>query len=274
MNGGPLNYNNNSDEVSAAAAGLKASSSPVSQNGAGGPAEINGNSTTASAGPLHIPAKRVGGHWTSPVSASTASPYIDTNGSSTDPLMAVSAASPYPSSHYSSLAASAEAVRRSGGAGTPTGTSSMPDTKPGLSFWQSDYHKYSAAAAASANSTTSSVGTTQGSTTASVSMATAAAVAASECSQMSAANFAAHQAAAWNYPHPGQYAAALTSPEQAAAEAARARQMAADSAAGFHADYTRLQYPPDGIYTHPPGEFLTLTLMISLWPLYFREAAT
>merc|ERR550532_592733 len=74
-------------------------------------------------------------------------------------------------------------------------------------------------------------------------MATAAAVAASECSQMSAANFAAHQAAA------------LTSPEQAAAEAARARQMAADSAAGFHADYTRLQYPPDGIYTHPPAGF-------------------
>ena len=67
-----------------------------------------------------------------------------------------------------------------------------------------------------------------------------------------AAGFAAH--GAWNYPHPGQYAAALASPEQAAAEAARARQMAADSAAGFHADYTRLQYPPDGIYTHPPGE--------------------
>ena len=257
MNGGPLNYNNNSDEVS----GLKASTSPVSSQTNG---EINGNSTAS--GPLHIPAKRVGGHWTSPVSASAAStsPYIDTNGSgsansanSTDPLMAVSAASPYPSSHYSSLAASAEAVRRGGGAGTPTGTSSMPDTKPGLSFWQSDYHKYSAAAAASANSTTSSAGsTTQGSTTASVSMATAAAVAASECSQMSAAaGFAAHQAAAWNYPHPGQYAAALTSPEQAAAEAARARQMAADSAAGFHADYTRLQYPPDGIYTHPPGKF-------------------
>ena len=245
MNGG-LNYNNNSDD-----SGLKASSSPVP--GSNGPSngEINGNS----AGPLHIPAKRVGGHWTSPTSATASTtPYIDTNGSSSnntsaDPLMAVSAASPYPSSHYSSLAASAEAVRR-GGAGTPTGTSSLPDTKPtGLNFWQSDYHKYSAAAAASANPTT----TSQGSTTASVTMA--AAVAASECSQMSAAaGFAAHQAAAWNYPHPGQYAAALTSPEQAAAEAARARQMAADSAAGFHADYTRLQYPPDGIYTHPPGE--------------------
>ena len=269
MNGGPtLNYNNNS-EAGSEVSGLKASS-PVSQNGSG---EINGNSTNS--GPLHIPAKRVGGHWTSPVSASTASPYIDTNGSGTDPLMAVSAASPYPSSHYSSLAASAEAVRRSGGAGTPTGTSSMPDTKPGLSFWQSDYHKYSAAAAASANSTTAStVGTTQGSTTASVSMATAAAVAASECSQMSAANFAAHQAAAWNYPHPGQYAAALTSPEQAAAEAARARQMAADSAAGFHADYTRLQYPPDGIYTHPPGEFFDIDIDDKFMASIFRGCYT
>ena len=57
-------------------------------------------------------------------------------------------------------------------------------------------------------------------------------------------------------------AAALTSPEQAAAEAARARQMAADSA-GFHAaaDYTRLQYPPDGIYTHPPGMYLLLLML-------------
>jgi hypothetical protein len=41
----------------------------------------------------------------------------------------------------------------------------------------------------------------------------------------------------------------MTSPEQAAAEARRHM----DS--GFHAaDYTRLQYPHDGIYTHPPGK--------------------
>lgn len=247
MNGGVQTYNNNSESASVEN-GLKTASSPVLEP------TSNGGDPVTNGTPIHIPAKRVGGgHWTSPVStttASTASNYslLDSNGSSsTDPLMAVSAASPYPASHYSSLAASAEAARARGGA-TPTGggTASMTDTKPGLSFWQTDYHKYSAAAAASAASPTSG-----SSTTPSVSMS--AAVAASECSQMSAAaGFAAHQAAAWNYPHPGQYAAALASPEQAAAEAARARQMAADTA-GFHADYTRLQYPPDGIYSHPPG---------------------
>ena len=251
MNGGLTYTNNNSDSIEN---GLKAASSP----------EANGvdslSNGTNGGGPLHIPAKRLsGGNWTSPVSTSVASttassyPLIDSNNTSTvapsvDPLMAVSAAaSPYPTSHYSSLAASAEAVRRA----TPTG---MTDTKPGLSFWQNDYHKYAAASAASAGS-----GNT---TTQSNSSPTAAAsIAASECSQMTAAGFAAHQAAAWNYPHPGQYAAALASPEQAAAEAARARQMAADSA-GFHAaaDYTRLQYPPDGIYTHPPGNITYLRL--------------
>ena len=252
MNGG-LTYaatpSNNNTDVDAASNGLKTSNSPeVHENGLS-----NGN------GPLHIPAKRVsGGHWTSPAST-TASNYSldnsDTTSSTTtavDPLMAVSAAtSPYATSHYSSLAAS-EAARRGTGGTTPNGTSGMTpaDTKPGLSFWQNDYHKYSAAAAASASASTT-VGTQASTGTPSVTMA---AVAASECSQMSAAaGFAAHQAAAWNYPHPGQYAAALASPEQAAAEAARARQMAADSA-GFHADYTRLQYPPDGIYTHPPGK--------------------
>lgn len=257
MNGGVQAYNNNSE--SSIENGLKASASPVLEPGSNGVHSDQGVATNGT--PIHIPAKRVaGGHWTSPTAATTtassvvASNYslLDTNGSSTtDPLMAVSAASPYPASHYSSLAASAEAARvRGGGGSTPTGGTStnMTDTKPGLSFWQSDYHKYSAAAAASASSPTSG-----SSTTPSVSMS--AAVAASECSQMSAAaGFAAHQAAAWNYPHPGQYAAALASPEQAAAEAARARQMAADTA-GFHADYTRLQYPPDGIYSHPPGMF-------------------
>ena len=257
MNGGltyaPQPANNNTSEPVSVENGLKraaSDSSPVQANGVD-PINTNG-------GPLHIPAKRVGGHWTSPASVASnttdRSSYslIDSNGTNggssgtpaaVDPLMAVSAAtSPYSTSHYSSLAASAEAVRRGGT--TPTG--GMTDTKPGLSFWQNDYHKYSQAAAASVTSSTSN-GTTG---TPSVTMA---AVAASECSQMSAAaGFAAHQAAAWNYPHPGQYAAGLASPEVAAAEAARARQMAADSA-GFHADYTRLQYPPDGIYTHPPG---------------------
>ena len=75
-----------------------------------------------------------------------------------------------------------------------------------------------------------------------------------------AAGFASHQAAAaaWNsYPHAGAYSAAAAlattagagaTPEQAA-EARR--QMAA---ASDYADYTRLHYPPDGIYTQPPGE--------------------
>ena len=262
MNGGltyapqPANNNASDNSVENGTNGLKsaAASSPVEANGIDA---INTNGA-----PLHIPAKRVGGHWTSPASvasnATDRSSYslIDSNGTNggssvtpaVDPLMAVSTAtSPYSTSHYSSLAASAEAVRRGGA--TPTG--GMADTKPGLSFWQNDYHKYSQAAVAAA----ATPSTTQGTTTPSVTMA---AVAASECSQMSAAaGFAAHQAAAWNYPHPGQYAAALASPEQAAAEAARARQMAADSA-GFHADYTRLQYPPEGIYTHPPGTWCLL----------------
>ena len=244
MNGGLSAYttvNNNSDSA-AVENGLKGSQAASPESHANGVDSLNNG------GPLHIPAKRLsGGHWTSPTSvASTTDSYNTSSvatGPSADPLMAVSAAaSPYPTSHYSSLAASAEAVRRA----TPTG---MTDTKPGLSFWQNDYHKYAAAA--------SGVSTTQSNTTSP--SAAAASIAATECSQMTAAaGFAAHQAAAWNYPHPGQYAAALASPEQAAAEAARARQMAADSA-GFHAaaDYTRLQYPPDGIYTHPPGNSTT-----------------
>ena len=263
MNGGltyaPQPANNNTSDTSIENTnGLKGSghptaSSPIQTNG------VDPINTNGGVPPLHIPAKRVGGHWTSPASVASnttdRSSYslIDSNGTNggssvtptVDPLMAVSAAtSPYSTSHYSSLAASAEAVRRGGA--TPTG--GLTDTKPGLSFWQNDYHKYSQAAGLAAAVTPSTTQGTPG--TPSVTMA---AVAASECSQMSAAaGFAAHQAAAWNYPHPGQYAAALASPEQAAAEAARARQMAADSA-GFHADYTRLQYPPEGIYTHPPG---------------------
>ena len=262
MNGGPLSYtNNNSADPSSAVNenGLKAQSpqSPEANGVTDSSVSLNGNGNNGVGHPLHIPAKRVvaGGHWTSPssvASSTTASSYslIDTHNSSValptsvDPLMAVSAASPYPTSHYSSLAAS-EAVRRA----TPTG---MTDTKPGLSFWQNDYHKYAAASAASVGG--ASVSTTQSNTT---SPSAAASIAATEpsCQMTTAAGFAAQQAAAWNYPHPSHYGvAALTSPEQAAAEAARARQMAADSA-GFHAaaDYTRLQYPPDGIYTHPPG---------------------
>ena len=263
MNGG-LTYattpsNNNTSELDTVPNGLRLKTShspdPPVENGLS-----NGN------GPLHIPAKRVGGHWTSPhsVASTSASNYSIDNNSDTpsstatagvDPLMAVSAVStsPYATSHYSSLAAS-EAARRGGGT-TPTGNGSMTaDTKPGLSFWQNDYHKYSVAAAASASTAAVANAASQGASTPGTPSVTMAAVAASECSQMSAAaGFAAHQAAAWNYPHPGQYAAALASPEQAAAEAARARQMAAESA-GFHtADYTRLQYPPDGIYAHPPG---------------------
>jgi hypothetical protein len=255
MNGG-LYTNNNGSDVN----GLKAAASSPTEAGSNGGLANNGN------GPLHIPAKRLAvdprSLWPPPTTASTlASGYpqlLDTNGGSpisADSIMAVSAASAasaYPTSHYSSLAAS-EAVRRGA---TPTGTPT--DTKPGLSFWQNDYHKYSVAAASAATTTqpggsSSSLAASAAAVSShSAAAASMAAAAASECNQMTAAaGFAAHQAAAWNYPHHGQYG--LASPEQAAAEAARARQMAVDS--GFHADYTRLQYPPDGIYTHPPGMF-------------------
>ena len=50
-------------------------------------------------------------------------------------------------------------------------------------------------------------------------------------------------------------AAALATPEQAA-EARR--QMAAADHFNHAADYTRLQYPHDGIYTHPPGKYLKI----------------
>lgn len=244
MNGGLSTYTNNNTTTTSDVNVLESTNGLKAQAISPG-VEAN---THTNGGVLHIPAKRpLGGHWqTASTTSASASSYsiIDSNGSSVDP-MAVSAASPYATSHYSSLAASAEAARRS----SPSGM----ETKPSLNFWGSDYHKYSAAAAASTAASTQS---SSASPTTAASMASM--VAASECSQMSAAaGFAAHQAAAWNYPHPGQYAAALASPEQAAAEAARARQMAADSAAGFHADYTRLQYAPEGIYTHPPGMKLT-----------------
>ena len=114
MNGGltyaPQPANNNTSEPSVEN-GLKratADSSPVQANGVD-PINTNG-------GPLHIPAKRVGGHWTSPASVASnttdRSSYslIDSNGTNggssvtptVDPLMAVSAAtSPYSTSHYS-----------------------------------------------------------------------------------------------------------------------------------------------------------------------------
>ena len=133
--------------------------------------------------------------------------------------MAASAYHHGPSSHYPSLASE---IRRPPTAG-------LVDTKPNVSssaaaaaaaslnFWQSDYHKYS-------NPSSCLTPT------------------ASDCQASFAA---AHQA--WNYPHPGQY---LTTPEQAAAEARRHM-----DTSGFHAaDYTRLQYPHEGIYTHPPGK--------------------
>jgi hypothetical protein len=133
--------------------------------------------------------------------------------------MAASAYHHGPSSHYPGLASE---IRRPPTAG-------LVDTKPNVSssaaaaaaaslnFWQSDYHKYS-------NPSSCLTPT------------------ASDCQASFAA---AHQA--WNYPHPGQY---LTTPEQAAAEARRHM-----DTTGFHAaDYTRLQYPHEGIYTHPPGK--------------------
>ena len=84
MNGGltyaPQPANNNSDtslENDFKTNGLKHSavprlSSPVEANGGVDPTNTNG-------GPLHIPAKRVGGHWTSPASVASLPPSDSTH---------------------------------------------------------------------------------------------------------------------------------------------------------------------------------------------------
>ena len=140
--------------------------------------------------------------------------------------LAMAATASYPTSHYSASLAAAEASRRSAAAAA---VQQQTDTKLS-SFWQNDYYK--SATAASCLPPPPSV---------------------TDTCQPSAASFS-HTAAAWNYPHPGGYAAAaaLATPEQAA-EARR--QMAAADHFNHAADYTRLQYPHDGIYTHPPGKF-------------------
>ena len=177
----------------------------------------NNNNTSSTFGSsLH---ESPGSYSSSPPRSTTAA--TSTTSSLISPAaMATSAYHHGSSSHYPSLSSE---IRRPPTAG-------LVDTKPNVSstaaaaaaaslnFWQSDYHKYSNPSSCLTPTAT-------------------------DCQASFAA---AHQAAAWNYPHPGQY---LTSPEQAAAEARRHM----DS--GFHAaDYTRLQYPHDGIYTHPPGK--------------------
>ena len=138
--------------------------------------------------------------------------------------LAMAATASYPTSHYSASLAASEASRRAAAAAA---AQQQADTKLS-SFWQNDYYKSATVASGLPPTVT-------------------------ETCQPSAASFS-HSAATWNYPHPGGYpsAAALATPEQAA-EARR--HMAAVDHFNHAADYTRLQYPPDGIYTHPPGKF-------------------
>ena len=139
--------------------------------------------------------------------------------------LAMAATASYPTSHYSASLAAAEASRRTAAAAA---AQQQADTKLS-SFWQNDYYKSATAASGLPPPPT-----------------------VTDTCQPSATSFS-HTAAAWNYPHPGAgYAAALATPEQAA-EARR--HMAAADHFNHAADYTRLQYPPDGIYTHPPGKF-------------------
>ena len=138
--------------------------------------------------------------------------------------LAMAATASYPTSHYSASLAASEASRRAAAAAA---AQQQADTKLS-SFWQNDYYKSASVASGLPPTVT-------------------------ETCQPSAASFS-HTAAAWNYPHPGGYAAAaaLATPEQQ--DAAR-RHMAAADHFNHAADYTRLQYAPDGIYTHPPGKF-------------------
>ena len=159
----------------------------------------------------------------------------NTSPSSSSASSMTTAAASYPPSHYSSIAAMEASARRPSAVAPVSSSSSLSaDTKPavsmaGLSFWGNDYPKYSAAG-----------------------LQHPSAAGADAMCGAAAAAFQHQSPASWNYPHPSQYA--LTSPEQAAE--VRARQMTADAAAAssFHADYSRLQYPHEGIYTHPPGE--------------------
>ena len=138
--------------------------------------------------------------------------------------LAMAATASYPTSHYSASLAASEASRRAAAAAA---AQQQADTKLS-SFWQNDYYKSATVASGLPPTVTETC--------------------------QPAASFS-HTAAAWNYPHPGGYAAAAAlgaTPEQAA-EARR--HMAAADHFNHAADYTRLQYPPDGIYTHPPGKF-------------------
>ena len=145
--------------------------------------------------------------------------------------IAMAATASYPTSHYSATLAASEASRARALAQQQT------DTKLS-SFWQNDYYKSASVASGLPPTVT-------------------------ETCQPSAASFS-HSAAAWNYPHPGGYAAAaaLATPEQAA-EARR--HMAAADHFNHAADYTRLQYPPDGIYTHPPGKLIKIYCLKNLF---------
>ena len=140
---------------------------------------------------------------------------------------AMAATASYPTSHYSASLAASEASRRAAAAAA---AQQQTDSKLS-SFWQNDYYKSATVASGLPPTVT-------------------------ETCQPSAASFS-HSAAAWNYPHPGGYAAAaaLATPEQAA-EARR--HMAAADHFNHAADYTRLQYAPDGIYSHPPGKLLIM----------------
>ena len=208
------------------------------------------------------------------VNNSSTSPLTSSSSSSAAAAAAAMAATAYAPSHYPSLNSSADLGHRRLHVAAPTASAAalpVADTKPvpgglvtspsstpvsssaasTLPFWQNDYHKYSSSTTGGGSNV--GAGSTGGGTGTMGSSPVGAAATAAECQAAAAAAAFSHHhqaAASWNYPHPGNYGL-TTSP----ADEARARHAAAMTAdaASFHTDYSRLQYPPEGIYAHPPG---------------------
>ena len=220
-----VGYSPTGDNTSGAANGATTNGNSFLQDSA---TNYNNNNTTSPSSPSRS-GIRNRGEESSPIDHSLTSSIASAAASAaaaeltSQASAAMAATASYPTSHYSASLAASEASRRAAAAAA---AQQQTDSKLS-SFWQNDYYKSATVASGLPPTVT-------------------------ETCQPSAASFS-HSAAAWNYPHPGGYAAAaaLATPEHAA-EARR--QMAAADHFNHAADYTRLQYPPDGIYTHPPGK--------------------
>ena len=219
-------YSPTSDNTSGAVNGTSTNGTSFLQDST---TNYNNNNTTSPASPSRN-GIRNRGEESSPIDHSLTSNIASAAASAAAELTsqasaAMAATASYPTSHYSASLAASEASRRAAAAAA---AQQQTDSKLS-SFWQNDYYKSATVASGLPPTVT-------------------------ETCQPSAASFS-HSAAAWNYPHPGGYAAAaaLATPEQAA-EARR--HMAAADHFNHAADYTRLQYAPDGIYSHPPGKLL------------------